>query len=232
MYVAITSTSTSTWKAVKRHYFIALAGACLAFAAIVAGSALSGVDFGGSAAQPAPLRAGLGIAPYMAPASSVMTYYIVGSEEQRAEIEEQGVAWQAADHDEYYPNKRWQFAVLMAGTMESETAALATVNEVKARWMAAKATGLEIVDLRQPELRRSLALQRIPIFIYLVDSQEKANNILAAVEDDNESETLRPVFFAFKATTPEEESNVAAFIESWEGREVQVIDYRNLGPIE
>jgi len=161
-----------------------------------------------------------------------MTYYIVGSDEERAAVEEQAL-WRVEDNAVHSPNKHWKFAVLMAGTMESETAALATLGEVKARWTAAKASGLEVVDLRSPELRHSLALQRIPVFIYLVESQERADYILASIEGDrNESESPRPTFFAFKATTSEEEASVAEFVESLAGRDVRVIDGRTFAPIE
>jgi len=204
----------------------------LALASVVAGSALSGVDFSSSASQSAPVRSSFRVTPDMVLSSPAMTYYIVGSEEQRVSILEQAT-WQVEDNAVYNPDKRWQFGVLMAGTVEAETDALATLDEIKARWTATGASGLEIADVREPELRHSLALQRVPIFVYLVESQTRANNIIAAVESDrNESETHQPMFFAFKATTPEEEASVAAFVETWEGRDIQFLDYRNIAPIE
>jgi len=157
-----------------------------------------------------------------------MTYYIVGSEEQRGVVETQ--AWgQVENNDAYNPENNWKFAVLMAGTVEAETDALATLDEIKARWAAVGSRGPEIVDVREPELRHSLVLQRLPIFIYLVESQAGASNILAAIESDRNESAM---FFAFKATTPDEEAGVAAFVQTWAGREVQLIDYRNIAPIE
>lgn len=226
MNLAITTTSTSTWKAVKRHYFIAIAGSLLAITALAGGAAISGLDFAGGPSGPAPAKSNFRITPGMVAPSPAMTYYLVGSEEERASVVAQAM-WQVEDNAEYYPGKHWNFEVLVAGTVEAETDAMASLRETNARWTAAGATGLEVIDMRQPELRHSLNLQRIPIYIYLVESQMRADDIIASVESDrNESETPRPRVFAFKATTPEEEARVAEFVASWEGRNVQVLDYR------
>jgi hypothetical protein len=226
MNLATTSTS-ATWKTVKRHYFIALAGACLGFAAIVAGSGLSGLSFGGSASAPAPAGSSFIIPPELIPTYPAMTYYLVGSEEQRQAVEDQAIM-RVEDNAVYNPGRNWKFSVVsLTGIPAEDEAVLRRIEQVKADWQAAGASGLEVIDLRQPELRPSAAVQRAPIFIYLAESQAKATEILAAVESDrNESETPPPVFHAFKVTTSEEEVWVSEFVESLQGRDVQIIDAR------
>ena len=90
----------------------------------------------------------------------------------------------------------------------------------------------EPVNVRQAEPNESLLQQRL-IVIYLVQSRESANDIMAAIRNERaESDTPPTMSFAFKATTPEEEASVAAFVETWEGRDIQFLDYRNIAPIE
>ena len=184
MNLAITTTSASTWKAVKRHYFIALGGACLALATIVGSGVLSDNE------QAAPAAA--------SPNSSADVAY----------------------------------SSPYAGGYNSAEELL-------------EPTGMEIVDVRQPELRESLAPPPRPIVIYLVESQARANDILAAVRNEMaESDTSQTMYFAFKATTPEEEASVTAIVETWQGkdvtgiaetwghRDVQLVDLRNFAPID
>jgi hypothetical protein len=171
----------------------------------------------------------------MVPAQPVMTYYLVGSEEQRQAIETEA-QWTRNDNVEYNSNPLWKFEViLMTGVADEDEEILRSIERERARWQAIGASGLEVVDLRQPELRFAAALQRTPVVIYLVESQARANNILASVREeraDIESADVNTDFHAFKVTTAEEEAWVTGFVETLQGREIQIIDYRNLGPME
>jgi len=223
-------THTTTWKGVQGRHFLAPLGAGLAVAAILAVGALSALNLGGSSTPSAP-KSSFFIAPGMVQPSPAMTYYIVGSEEERTAVVAQAT-WRLEDNAEYYPEKHWSFEVLVAGTGAEEVTASATLADVKARWTAVGATGLEILDLRQDEPRRNLALPLQPIIIYLVDSQTRADEIVVAARNELTNDADEPLIFAFKATTPDEESSVGALISSWFGRDIQVVDHRAMTTTE
>src|SRR5687767_9194153 len=130
-------TRANTWKAVKRHYFIAVASACFTLLGIVAGSAFNLGSVGGGA------KTG--------------------------------------------------------------------------------ATGPEsVADVRKPVGSESQAVQPRLIVIFLVESRERANDVMAAVRHER-AKTSQVMFFAFKATTPEEEASVTALVDTWEGKDVSGI---------
>jgi hypothetical protein len=58
------------------------------------------------------------------------------------------VRQQQADNALYAPNRNWQYSILLATTPAETEDALGIVEQAKARWKAADASGLEIVDLR------------------------------------------------------------------------------------
>jgi hypothetical protein len=232
MNLVITGTSAKTWKAVKRHYFIALASASLALGVMIGGPLLYRFEANNNAAQPATVRSSLQHTSDTVYSLPTMTYFLVGSDEQRDLVLAEA-ALTADDVATYHPGLEWQFAVLTAGTVEEETEALATLEEVKKRWMATGASGLEIVDRRDPDLRQGIAQQRLPIFVYVVESQQKANDIEAELADTYRATgRAQSTSFVFKATTPEEEAGVTAFVQSWQGRDVRLLDLRGLGPVD
>jgi hypothetical protein len=75
-----------------------------------------------------------------------MSYFLVASEEQ----------WQAVMEQKLKEAEDWllnggqifRFAVLLAGTASENAQAAEVVAGAQARWAAAGATGLEVVDLR------------------------------------------------------------------------------------
>ena len=146
MNLAITTTSTRTWKAVKRHYLLGFTAALLAVAALGAGSMMS-TDAGTKAGQPSPVSSASRSTLRAVPASPTMTYYIVGSEEQRLSVQAQAEG-EVEDNALYYPEKQWKFAVLVAGTPEEEADVLATITVAGERWANAGASGLQVLDLR------------------------------------------------------------------------------------
>ena len=79
MNLAITTTSARTWKTVKAHYILAIAGAALAISSIVGAASVGRIDFAGSntvASRPVLLGAASTNQRYV-------TYYLVGSEAER-----------------------------------------------------------------------------------------------------------------------------------------------------
>jgi len=142
MNLAITTTSARTWKAVKAHYIVAIAGAALAISS-VAGAASMSIDWGGGGSaisrpvQPAPVYAD----------QQYVTYYLVESTAQRDLVLAEATR-EAEDQAVYSPDRHWKFAVLLAGTAEDEAVALSTIGEAQVRWAQAGASGLEVVDRR------------------------------------------------------------------------------------
>jgi hypothetical protein len=230
--------SPKTFKTGKSRSLATIAATALVLTTMAGVATFSSIESNAGqteTALPAPAsRSTLRISPDLIPARPMMTYYLVSSEEQRDAVQAEA-QWQAEDNAVYNPAAvRWQYeVVLMSGNAAEDAAVLQSIDEVRYRWQAVGASGLEVVDLRPLELRHSLSIQQAPIFIYLVESQESATNLLSSIESDrNESETPAPVFHAFKVASPEEEAWVSEFRETLQGRNVQVIDVRNLGPIE
>jgi hypothetical protein len=167
-----------------------------------------------------------------------MTYFLVGSMSQYDFVmaEQTAIAETKASKGE----EHW-FSVLLADTPFWATDAWDQIEQAKAEWRRCCATApLQVVDLRHPEVidMRQLASdtnllsQYSPIVIYLAESEAIAASALASAESDrNESEKPRPVFFAFKVTTPEEKADLAAFVATWEGHEVHLLDSRNSSPV-
>jgi hypothetical protein len=91
--------------------------------------------------------------------SPSMTYYLVGTDEHRDLVVAEATQ-QVEDAAIFNPSGNWQFSVLLAGTLQAETEALTTLDEVVKKWEAAGATGLEIVDRRGHDLLESIRLQR------------------------------------------------------------------------
>jgi len=146
MNLAITTTSTSTWKAIKRNYFFGCTAALLAVAALGANSMMSN-DAGSRAVETSPARSTLNIEAAFRPASPAMTYYIVGSEEQLLTVQAEATS-QVEDNAVYDPNNGWKFSILLANTPATTEDALDIVDAAKASWRAAGASGLQIIDLR------------------------------------------------------------------------------------
>jgi hypothetical protein len=79
------------------------------------------------------------------------------------------------------------------------------------------------------------------IVIFLVETWARATEIISG---DRNQDTRRTMFFAFKATTPEEEAGATAIAETWQGHDasglaeawppsvVLVVDLRGRGPVD
>jgi hypothetical protein len=226
MNQAITNTTSRTLQTLKRHYFTAFTGVSLTLIALVGSAALSEarVSRAGSPAPAPAARSSVAVQPYSQPA---MTYYIAGSDEDAAYIAEEAQATKD-DIAIHQQGRTWKFAILVASNPEAEASVMATIEQARARWAAAGASGLEIVDTREPQLRASIAEAAKPVIVYLVNSERRAFDIITSVESDrNESEFPQPRFFALKVTTAEEEAVLAGFLEGWAGRDLQVIDLRH-----
>jgi hypothetical protein len=231
MNLAITTSSGKTLKAVKISSLVTIAGAALVLTTLAGVATFNTIESNAgesnsgqaAAASQSTFRA----SPMVIAPPPAMTVYLVGSEEQRQAVEDLAIM-RVEDNAVYNPGRNWKFSVLLlTGVPAEDEPVLRRIEQVKADWQAAGASGLEVIDLRQPEPRPSAAVQESPIVIYLAGSQAKATEILAAVESDrNESETPPPVFHAFKVTTSEEEVRVSEFVESLQGRDVQIIDAR------
>jgi hypothetical protein len=125
MNLAITTTSARTWKTVKAHYILAIAGATLAISSIVGAASIGSVDFGGGntvVGRPVSLAAASADQQYV-------TYYLVDSEAQR-ELVFAGEAEAARErYSSGIPDPNASIAVFIAHTPEEVVAARMAIYE-------------------------------------------------------------------------------------------------------
>jgi hypothetical protein len=103
------------------------------------------------------------------------------------------------------------------------------------------ATGPGSIAGSQQALRENGGGRPRLIVILLVESWPRATEIMSGTRNHN---TERAMFFAFKATTPEEEASVTAIAEVWQGHDVSglaetwppslvlLVDLRGRGPVD
>jgi hypothetical protein len=149
MNLAVNTTSANTWQTIKRHYLSAitlgaLSGLALFGAFTVAQTA---TDVGTPSSAVTALKPQTAVSRPAITSWPAMTYYIVDSHEMMLALETE-VRQQQADNALYAPNRHWQYSILLATTPAETEDALGIVEQAKARWKAADASGLEIVDLR------------------------------------------------------------------------------------
>jgi hypothetical protein len=123
MNLAITTTSARTWKAVKAHYLVAIAGAALAISS-VAGAASLSIDWGDGdsvISRPVPPVA-------VSEDQKYVTYYIVGSEAERdlviARESEDALARDSSGAQAF----DYTYFVVVAGTSEEALIAERDIN--------------------------------------------------------------------------------------------------------
>jgi len=228
MNLAVTTTNGKTLMAVKIRSLVTVAAAALILTTLAGAAAFNAIE-GHAENVAAPVQPSFRMSPGLVPSQPVMTHYLVGSEAQRQAIEAEA-AWQRNDNIEYNSNPQWKYTViLMSGVPEEDEEILRLLEAERARWQAIGASGFEVVDLRRPEPSSSVSVQDLPVFIYLVESQSRANNIMAGVGEEQADVESRGAYsdsHAFKVTTPEEEAWVADFVETLAGRDVKVMDIR------
>ena len=141
MNLAITTTSARTWKTVKAHYLVAMAGAALALSSVVGAASLS-IDWGSSTSG-----VGRPVSPAVRSADQkYVTFYLVGSEAERdlliAGYNE--AALEREPHGGLDPNT--SFSVFVARTPDEVGSAMLAIYEGMSSFNETN-TSVRLIDL-------------------------------------------------------------------------------------